>query len=94
MNAVSRELGYAFTPLHAAFWPRYTLTEEGSRVLARATFEAAVEVLLQSKSELDNDERALVLSVLISNYLTTQVASEVSKGLFPALRPENLIRAK
>lgn len=94
MNTVSRELGSAFTPLYASFWPKYTLTDEGSRVLSRATFEAAVEALLHSRGELSNDEQALVLSVLISNFISTQVAAEVGKGLFPALRPENLIRAK
>ena len=65
---------------------RDSLDLAARRQLSRATFEAGVQAVVHSKSDLSADERALVLSVLTSNYIIGQVSSQVSHGLSPVIR--------
>lgn len=94
MSTDLRESGHAFASPHCSWWDYDRLTAAGTSALYKATFEAGIEALRESKSQLDSNEQALIFYVLVSNYLTSQVASEVGKGLLSVLRPENLIRSK
>ena len=80
-SALGRRARLGLRNWRARSAPQPALGADGRSALSLATFEAGLEGLLDSKGNLNADDQTLILSILVYNFLASQVVTEVEKGL-------------
>lgn len=94
VNTVARELAQATIPIRNAVWPKPILSDEGRKALNRAAFEVAIEAWADSREHLTQEEQMQILSLLLSNFIASQVLVEISSSISSVLSPDRLIQTR